>query len=237
MVAATDTLPPDTMFCHETLSLFKERWATLVKSFYDEKTQKLDATKIPDLDDCIKYDALHNVKIIQLLHPDIRHVYRSIRQAADFVIPQEYGVLRKHKLSLGKKMVKPLLQRITENLEIGLLENASSRVHLYFSSESHIHALRNVIQLSGLPSNKTIAATLEATELNYMSHGVFRLFLDPSKAEGDPYRYYVSVMFSPGAALNPFTFVEDNHMLPVSRPVPVNGRIPLVVFKQLLEVN
>lgn len=43
---------------------------------------------------------------------------------------------------------------------------------LYFSSESHIHALRNVIQLCGLPSNKTVATTLEATELSYLSHGV-----------------------------------------------------------------
>jgi hypothetical protein len=36
-----------------------------------------------------------------------------------------------------------------------------------------------------------------------------------------------------GAALDPFIFTESGHTLPVSRPVPVNGRIPYQQFKQL----
>lgn len=109
--------PLDTKFCHgETLLLMQERWTKLVNSFYNSHTHKLDATKVPDLYDSIKYDVLHNLAFLQKLHPDIRHVYTTIKTVADFVIPQEYGVLRKEKLEMGKKIVQPLLQTIVDNL-------------------------------------------------------------------------------------------------------------------------
>jgi hypothetical protein len=60
---------------------------------------------------------------------------------------------------------------------------------------------------------------------------VFRLYEDVSRPLDDPLRYYVNVQFSPGAALDPFIFAEEGHTLPVSRPVPVNGRIPFHLFK------
>ena len=66
-------------------------------------------------------------------------------------------------------------------MEAGLQESPPNRVTLYFSSESHIHSLRNVLLLSGVPLNPTVATTLEAIELNYLSHGVFRLYEDLSK--------------------------------------------------------
>jgi hypothetical protein len=71
--------------------------------------------------------------------------------------------------------------------------------------------------------------------------------------DSDPLRFYVNVQFSPGAALDPFIFAEENHLLPVgrklllarltsfrfrgqvSRPVPVNGRIPLETFKHMFD--
>jgi hypothetical protein len=51
-------------------------------------------------------------------------------------------------------------------------------------------------------------------ELNYLSHGVLRLFEDPSRAMDDPNRFYVNVLFSPGAGLDPFIFKQDGHILP-----------------------
>jgi len=209
----------------------KYRWDKLVDSLYNPKTDEFDLSKIPDVYDCIKYDVLHNEDFFQKLRP----LYQAIKAVADFVVPQEYGVLRQEKLDIGIRIVKPLLRRIIHNLESGLDEEPESRVHLYFSSESHLHSLRNVFLLSGLPSNNTCATTLEAIELNYMSHGVLRLFEDPSKALDDPWRFYVNVLFSPGCSLDPFTFKKDGHILPVSRPTPVNGKIPLDRFKELFD--
>ena len=62
---------------------------------------------------------------------------------------------------------------------------------------------------------------------------MFRLYEDVSRGLDDPLRYYVNVQFSPGAALDPFIFSEEGHTLPVSRPVPVNGRIPFHLFKAI----
>ncbi len=154
---------------------------------------------------------------------------------ADFVIPQEFGVYRTDKLSIATRIAKPLLNRIVDNLEAGLQPRPSRRVNLYFSSESHIHALRNVLLLLGCPLNHTVATTLEAMELNYLSHAVLRLYEDRSVPPAHPARFYINVQFSPGAALDPFIFAEDGHVLPVSRPVPVNGRIPLQTFKALVQ--
>ena len=67
----------------------------------------------------------------------------------------------------------------------------------------------------------------------HRSHAVFRLYEDVSRGLDDPLRFYVNVQFSPGAALDPFIFSEEGHTLPVSRPVPVNGRIPFAQFKSI----
>jgi inositol hexakisphosphate/diphosphoinositol-pentakisphosphate kinase len=80
---------------------------------------------------------------------DVRPLYRTVKRVADFVMPQEYGVLRKEKLEISGPIVRPLLNRIISNLEQGLSDNPPHRVTLYFSSESHIHSLRNVLLLSG----------------------------------------------------------------------------------------
>jgi hypothetical protein len=177
--------------------------------------------------DCIKYDVLHNAEFLS----DIRPLYSAIKRVADFVVPNEYGLLRKDKWLIGVGIARPLLKRMIGKLESALSPRCPSRVTLYFSSESHIHALRNVLLLSGIACNRTVATTLDAIELNYLSHAVFRLYEDVSKPLDDPLRYYVNVQFSPGAALDPHIFAEAGHTLPVSRPVPVNGRVPFHLFK------
>ena len=164
---------------------------------------------------------------------DCRPLYSAIKRLADFVVPSEYGVLRKDKWNIGVNIARPLIHRLCENLDQGLLDDPPTRVNLYFSSESHIHVLRNVLLLSGIADNRTVATTLDALELNYLSHAVFRLYEDVSKDPSDPLRFYVSVQFSPGAALDPFIFTEEGHTLPVSRPIPVAGRLPYSHFRSL----
>ena len=220
----------DHLLCHqETLFLLKTRWDRLIQAFYDPMSRSFDPTKIPDVYDCLKYDVLHNSEFIS----DVRPLYSTIKRVADCVVPQEYGVLRKDRWSIGVNIARPLFRQIIDNCEIGLQAEPSHRVTLYFSSESHIHALRNVLLLCGIAANRTVATTLDAIELNYLSHAVFRLYEDLSQQPTHPLRFYVSVQFSPGAALDPFIFTEAGHTLPVSRPVPVHGRIPFSIFKQL----
>eukprot|EP00466_Bigelowiella_natans_P009739 jgi/Bigna1/76430/fgenesh1_pg.41_\ len=159
--------------------------------------------------------------------------------------------------------VSPFLRKALYELSpIGMELDPSHRANLYFSSESHLHSLRNAILLSDIPHNRTVATTLEAMEINYMikmrvklsspfkllvriPHFLtavteFLLSVVAAAAAYDPVgfltpRHYVDVQFAPGAALDPFIFMGKDHLLPVSRPIPVNGRIPLEVFKQFVE--
>jgi hypothetical protein len=149
------------------------------------------------------------------------------------VVPNEYGLLSRDKQRIGSLITRKLLSRIANHLEAAAAGTPDTpRVNLYFSSESHIHALRNTMLLGGMPDNTTMATTLEALELNYLSHGVWRLFEDTSAPAQSADRFYVNFMFSPGASLDPFVFTEIGHLLPVSRPIPITARIPLREFVQ-----
>lgn len=44
----------------ERLLLMFDRWRKLLKSFYHEKKQQFDISKIPDIYDSAKYDSIHN---------------------------------------------------------------------------------------------------------------------------------------------------------------------------------
>lgn len=43
-----------------TLAVCCCRWRKLLKSFYNEKKQQFDISKVPDIYDSAKYDAIHN---------------------------------------------------------------------------------------------------------------------------------------------------------------------------------
>ena len=74
--------------------------------------------------------------------------------------------------------------RYSENI---LTPNRQVRTRLYFTSESHIHSLVNIIRYGGLfpdPDKEWAAADKylsTVTELNYLSHLVFLLYEDPTK--------------------------------------------------------
>lgn len=221
-------LPAKHVLCNkDTIQLLHARWSKLVKEFYDSDRKIFDPTKIPDVYDAIKYDVLHNYEFLQNLRP----LYQTARKLADFVVPSEYGVLRKDKLHIGRMISHKLIDRIKGHLTDAVDDQTlKGRVHLYFCSESHIHALRNMMLLSNMADNATCDLTLDAVVPNYLSHGVWRLYEDPSEPPGSPDRFFVNFMFSPGAALDPFIFGEEGHLLPVSRPIPITSRISLDEF-------
>ena len=242
--------------CEEELIAMKQRWDLLIRSFYDANTQTFNSSRIPDLFDMIKYDILHNNSFFS----DLKTVYRIVKRLSDFVSPQEYGLLRSDKLRIGRSVSGPLLSKIFHDLQQAQQEpNVHSRVSLvrlpnflslffpthylilfsfdfdlqYFTNETHLHSLRNLIVLANLPHSPLLAQALEAMELHYLSHIVFALFEDVTKLAIDPDRFFVSLHVSPGAARGPFTWTDEHHTLPVSRAVPVNGRIPFGVLHQL----
>ncbi|KAH6792068.1 Phosphoglycerate mutase-like family protein [Perilla frutescens var. hirtella] len=91
------------------------------------------------------------------------------------------------------------------------------RTRLYFTSESHIHSLMNVLRycnmdesLQGEPSlvcDSTLDRLCRTKELDYISYIVLRLFENTEVALEDPKRFRVEMTFSRGADLSP---LEEN---------------------------
>jgi len=89
------------------------------------------------------------------------------------------------------------------------------RTRLYFTSESHLHTMLNVLRFgvsgegSTAPlseSGKTICA--DAPELCYLTQVIFRVFEDTKREADDPKRYRVEILFSPGATATPMHMAE-----------------------------
>ena len=85
------------------------------------------------------------------------------------------------------------------------------RSRLYFTSESHLHSLLNVLRISSFKENcvkSPLSAQgqqilADASELCYLTQVVMRLFEDPQKPLDDPKRFRVEIWFSPGATATP----------------------------------
>ncbi|CAG8539284.1 855_t:CDS:2 [Cetraspora pellucida] len=113
--------------CSENPLLFKERWEKLFKDFCDVDRHMFDPSKISELYDSLKYDALHNRQFLETIFVDqngnkstaeIKGLYQRAKILFDFVAPQEYGIENKDKLLIGILLSDLLLKNIIENLEI-----------------------------------------------------------------------------------------------------------------------
>ncbi|KAL8545889.1 hypothetical protein ACS0TY_005854 [Phlomoides rotata] len=110
------------------------------------------------------------------------------------------------------------------------------RTRLYFTSESHIHSLMNVLRycnldesLQGEPSlvcDNALERLYRTKELDYMSYIVLRLFenTEPVALE-DPKRFRMEMTFSRGADLSPLegndseaASLHQEHTLPIMGP-------------------
>ncbi|KAL8475614.1 hypothetical protein ACS0TY_028323 [Phlomoides rotata] len=109
------------------------------------------------------------------------------------------------------------------------------RTRLYFTSESHIHSLINVLRYChlddslqgepGLVCDSTLERLSRTKELDYMSYIVLRLFENTEVALEDPKRFRVEMTFSRGADLSPLegndseaASLHQEHTLPINGP-------------------
>ncbi|XP_053375190.1 inositol hexakisphosphate and diphosphoinositol-pentakisphosphate kinase 2-like isoform X6 [Mercenaria mercenaria] len=206
----------------ESWELLIRRWAKLEKDF-KLKTDNYDISKIPDIYDCIKYDLQHNQKTLQFDRAE--ELFLSSKALADIVIPQEYGITVEEKLHISQSICTPLMRKIHSDLHVGCLamdeestrlnskysKGVSSperfvRTRLYFTSESHIHSLLNMLRFGGLCEEvkdeqwkKAMDFLSTTPELNYMTQINIMMFEDPSKDVGSPEKFHVELHFSPGA--------------------------------------
>ncbi|KAI3894278.1 hypothetical protein MKX03_001825 [Papaver bracteatum] len=109
------------------------------------------------------------------------------------------------------------------------------RTRLYFTSESHIHSLMNVLRYCNLDeslqgeeslvSGSALERVFKTRELDYMSYVVLRMFENIEIPLEDPKRYRIEMTFSRGADLSPLenndgeaASLHQEHTLPIMGP-------------------
>uniref|UniRef100_A0A8C4Q4T5 Inositol hexakisphosphate and diphosphoinositol-pentakisphosphate kinase n=1 Tax=Eptatretus burgeri TaxID=7764 RepID=A0A8C4Q4T5_EPTBU len=202
----------------ESLELMLRRWAKLEKDFR-LKNGRYDISKVPDIYDCVKYDVQHNGALGLL---QIQDLYKISKALADVVIPLEYGLTKEEKMDVALGFCQPLIRKIRSDLQRTQDDDTVYKLHpqyssgvlsperhvrtrLYFTSESHVHSLLNLLRYGGLldeDRHEQWSCAMDylsnVSELNYMTQIVIMLYEDPNKDPCSEERFHVELHFSPG---------------------------------------
>ncbi|KAH8105027.1 histidine phosphatase superfamily-domain-containing protein [Phellopilus nigrolimitatus] len=154
--------------CGDEPWLFRERWEKLFEDFCNVKQEKFDPSRVSELYDTIKYCALHHRTFLFSIFSEhgvgedppfakpkqqdrkLHELYGRAKALFDLVAPQEYGIEPAEKEEIGVLTSLPLLRKVVEDLEEAR-NSGESALRLYFTKESHIHTLVNLVLYSGLP--------------------------------------------------------------------------------------
>jgi len=162
--------------CGEYPQLFRERWEKLFNDFCDVEPEKFDPSRVSELYDSLKYDALHNRVFLETIFREqgekekpvatsasstsslnenlsqtpkkLKDLYRRAKELFDYIAPQEYGIERQEKLDIGRLTSLPLLSKIVEDLKDAT--KTEGAMNVYFTKESHIQTLVNLVLFSEL---------------------------------------------------------------------------------------
>ncbi|KAI0068679.1 cortical actin cytoskeleton protein asp1 [Artomyces pyxidatus] len=192
--------------CGDEPWLFRERWEKLFEDFCDVKQEKFDPSRVSELYDTIKYCALHHRTFLFSIFDEdggkeshqaqdrrLHELYGRAKALFDLVAPQEYGIEPEEKEEIGVLTSLPLLRKVVEDLE-NARNHGGSSLTCYFTKESHIHTLVNLVLLSGLP-----IANRRIPELDYASHITFELYeRNHGRGKSDK-EYSIKLSLSEGA--------------------------------------
>lgn len=203
--------------CGETKESFKERWRGMLQSFY--KQNELDLTKIPEANDSLKYDLLHNRAYLnQIFEKSILDsFYEKTKTLFRQVGPAEFGTNEKEKRELGMATSGKLLSLIINDLE-----NATLETKFYFTKERHIQTLLNLVFLM-----ETKVTRESLGEMDYLSQICFELYEKEKKS-------FVRVSVSPGAQCDQLYSIEvPNHCLSTLPRKTITNYIALEELKKV----
>ncbi|KAJ2341748.1 inositol hexakisphosphate and diphosphoinositol-pentakisphosphate kinase, partial [Coemansia sp. RSA 2618] len=97
---------------------------------------------------------------------------------------------------IGVQASVPLLRQLIADLQ-DVCSESHARTRFYFTKESHIHTLLNLVFLSNMP---TMVPYDNVGELDYLTHIIFEVYERKPDVDADVQREYsVRIGFSPGA--------------------------------------
>ena len=204
----------------ESFLLMYSRWKKLAEDLYHSRKDRFDISKVPDVYDAAKYDAIHNE---HLALDGLEELYEIAKELADCIVPNEYGTTASSKLRIGGTIAAGLIGKLLSDLNstreesfavetgidsgmrrMSMSEKSSAvvlkeeedgepideeadenneeieelnttrlnlryatahgvhspfrhvRTRLYFTSESHLHSLLNVLQYAHLDNTRDV---------------------------------------------------------------------------------
>lgn len=133
---------------------------------------------------------------------------------------------------IASLICQPLIQKIYEDLLAIAQGTATSKTHLYFSSESHLQTLRNGLLHSGVTKFHEL---VEPVELNYLAHFVFELYENLDQPVDSPDRWTITVLFSTGAYKNPFRCITKEHYQSITPRISIHNSLNLDTFLKIAQ--
>lgn len=203
------------------LQLMQQRWEQISDGLADS------VTKLPDVYDCAKYEAIHWVHLLDRPTHELFHtLYYCAWRLSCVVVPQEYGFDRKQKGVVANLIARPLASTIVS--DVSDIVSGAVRCSLLFTSESFLQGIRNYLVASGFCHSPSVERYIEGLELNYLAHCVFQVYGDDQGVAT-----HVRILVGPGAVESPFAYSD-----PVTRVVPVSfatalGVVPIHAFPDL----
>lgn len=104
----------------ESFLLMHARWKKLEQDIYHEKKRRFDISKVPDVYDSAKYDAIHNE---HLKLEGLDYLLPLAKVLADGVVPNEYGTHPHSRLRVGATIARDLIRKLL--MDLGNTRNES----------------------------------------------------------------------------------------------------------------
>ncbi|GIQ81227.1 histidine phosphatase superfamily protein, clade-2, partial [Kipferlia bialata] len=213
----------------ETLLMARLRLSKVVADFGGEE-EGWNVSKIGDVIDNLRFEILHH----RQSYPNT--VKRTLRQCweVSFLIgqlslSQEYGMTPHSKYEIGVLTSESFLSDIIMAIQKAGF-SARPEMRLYFTSESHLHGLLNMLLYSDIPGLQVDRASI--IDVDFMAHLIFKLYSVWS-TELSRNVWTVEVFWSSGAAHNPWKVEAGFPGSRIQTPLLIHSAIRTTDLKRL----
>ncbi|PHJ23350.1 histidine acid phosphatase superfamily protein, partial [Cystoisospora suis] len=191
-------------FFTQKVANVKQRWNTLLKEWFDAKTNVFDTSKIADVMDMLRYELIHHQYLMSLEAFSLAsHAHKILLPVHAFACPSESGITATQKLRIAAQVVGRLVRKIVRDVT-------------FFRSEDHGRPLNESQRTSAFTDwGKSMTAAAAAARLS-----------PPPAASSPP----VTLPFSQTGSLVPVEPSASVEFFSSSRP-PTGACLPLDVSR------